>query len=195
MKCKNEVIHLEDSEIVRLYWDRNEKAINAASEKYGGYCTSIAVNILGSIEDAEECVNDTYLNAWNTIPPQKPSMLSAFLGKIVRNLSFNRYNRIHSQKRGGHEMPLILDELSEIVSGKESVEDELTRKELVNEINRFIISLSDEKQYIFLRRYWYSDSIGAIAEKCGKTANAVSVELNRIRSTLRGHLTERGYDI
>ena len=186
---------MEDKDIVELYWERDQRAISATSEKYGCYCKSIAVSILGNSEDAEECVNDTYLNSWNSIPPHKPSMLSTFLGKIVRNLSFNKYRRIHSQKRGGHDMPLILDELSEIVSGSETVEDELIKSELVKEINSFITSLSEDKRYIFIRRYWYSDSIGDIAENCGKTVNSISVELNRIRSRLRSYLTERGYDI
>lgn len=186
---------MQDKDIVQLFWDRNEKAIAETSNKYGRYCTSIAMNILGSHEYAEECVNDTYLKAWNTIPPKKPGMLSTFLGKIVRNLSFNKYKSIHAKKRGSHEVTLILDELGEIVSGKESVEDIVTRNELIIAIDEFILSLSKEKRYMFIRRYWYSDSISAIADRCGRSDNAVSVELVRIRKKLRDHLTERGYDL
>ena len=107
---------MEDQKIVQLYWDRNEKAILETSAKYGVYCTSIAKNILGDVEDAKECVNDTYLSAWNSIPPHKPRMLSAFLGKIVRNLSLNRYRHNAAAKRGGGQLPLVLEELSDYLS-------------------------------------------------------------------------------
>lgn len=186
---------MEDQDIVRMYWERNERAITETSAKYGRYCTSIAMNILKNHEDAEECVNDTYLNAWNSIPPHKPSVLSAFLGKIVRNLSFNKYKHIHSEKRGGYEIPVILDELSDIVSNEETALDSAIRHEMMKAINDFIGTLSQEKRYIFIRRYWYSDCIKAIADQCGRTENAVSVELNRMRNKLRDDLTERGYDL
>ena len=103
---------MDDAQIVQLYWDRNEQAIHATSDKYGNYCASIAKNILGNQEDAEECVNDTYLNAWNAMPPHRPSILSTFLGKITRNLSFNRYKHNTANKRGGGELPVVLEELS-----------------------------------------------------------------------------------
>ena len=107
---------MDDAAIVRLYWDRNEQAIPATAEKYGSYCTAIARNILGSPEDAEECVNDAYMQAWNAMPPHRPSILSAFLGKIVRNLSLNRYRRNMADKRGGGEAPAVLEEIGELVS-------------------------------------------------------------------------------
>lgn len=186
---------MEDMEIVQMYWDRNEQAIAETSAKYGSYCTSIAMNILNNREDAEECVNDTYMNTWNSIPPHKPNMLSTFLGKIVRNLSLNKYKHIHRAKRGGNEFALILDELGEIVSDKEEILDNVIRNELIKTINSFIATLSEEKQYMFFRRYWYSDSIKDIAAGCGRTENYISVELGRIRNKLRVHLTERGYDL
>ena len=186
---------MEDKDIVQMYWDRNEQAIAETSAKYGRYCTAIAMNILNNLENAEECVNDTYLNAWNSIPPHKPGMLSAFLGKIVRNLSLNKYKHIHTAKRGGNELPLILDELGDIVSDEEEVIDIVIRNELIKTINDFIAALSEEKQYMFFRRYWYSDSIKAIAAVCGRTENYISVELGRIRKKLREYLTERGYDL
>lgn len=186
---------MNDEDIVQLFWDRNEQAITETSSKYGSYCLSIAKNILGNHEDAEECVNDTYLNTWNSIPPQKPKILSAFLGKIVRNLSFNKYKATHTLKRGGYEMELILDELGEIVSDNESVEDIVIRNELIVVINEFINNLSDEKRYIFVRRYWYSDKITTIANQCGRTENSIHVELNRIRKKLHNYIIERGYDI
>lgn len=186
---------MEDKDIVQLYFERNERAIAETSAKYGNYCTSIAVNILCNHEDAEECVNDTYLKTWNSIPPHKPSMLSTFLGKIVRNLSFNKYKAIHSMKRGGYEISLILDELSEVVSDNESIEDEIVANELVRTVNDFINILSEEKRYIFIRRYWFSDKISVIAHRCGHSENYVHVELNRMRKKLRNYLIERGYEL
>ena len=186
---------MEDKEIIGLYLDRNEQAITATSEKYGSYCKTISVNILKNDEDAEECVNDTYMKTWNAIPPQIPVIFSAFLGKIVRNISFNKYRHNNSQKRGGAEMPLILDELGEIVSGKESVEDEIDKKELLRDINGFLNSISEYKRGIFIRRYWYSDKVSDIAQRYGRSENSVSVELNRIRKKLSDHLLKRGYEL
>ena len=124
MKGKNgsEVTPMDDTQIIQLYWDRNDQAIPATAEKYGNYCTSIAKNILGNNEDAEECVNDTYWSAWNAMPPNKPSILSTFLGKITRNLSIKRYNRNTADKRGGGQLTVVLDELADCVSGKDDVE-------------------------------------------------------------------------
>ena len=186
---------MDDAKIVRLYGDRNEQAIPATADKYGSYCTSIAKNILGSPEDAEECVNDTYLNAWNSIPPNRPSILSAFLGKIVRNLSFNRYKHNAADKRGGGELPMVLDELSELVSSKDDVEQEVNRKELVNAIDTFLDSLSPEKRSIFVSRYWYTDNVSEIAERHGMTAGAVSMTLSRLRRRLHDYLSERGFEL
>ena len=186
---------MEDSRIIELYWNRDQGAIAATSEKYGGYCRSIAMNILNNSEDAEECLSDTWLGAWNSIPPKRPSVLRTFLGRVTRNLSFNRYKRDHAEKRGGGEMSAVLDELAECVSGEESFEHELSRKELINEINAFVGSLSAEKKGVFVARYWYADSISAIAKRFGMSENNVSVTLNRLRKQLRAHLSERGYDV
>ena len=186
---------MDDSKIVQLYWDRNEQAIPATAERYGSYCISIAKNILGNKEDAEECVNDTYMSAWNSMPPHRPSLLSAFLGKIVRNLSFNRYKHNTADKRGGSELPMVLDELSELVSGKEDVEQEICRKELVQSIDIFLNNLSPEKRSIFVSRYWHTDSISEIAVRHGMKDGAVSMTLNRLRLKLHNHLLERGFEI
>ena len=129
---------MEDREIVALYWDRDPNAISETDSKYGGYCKSIAKNILGSNEDAEECVNGTYLNAWSSIPPHRPDILSTYLGKITRNLSFDRYRHKQAEKRGGGEIELVLDELAECVSGTDSVEQEFEKNELVRTINSFL---------------------------------------------------------
>lgn len=186
---------MEDSKIVQLYWDRNELAISATSEKYGNYCNSIARNILGNREDAEECVNDTYVNAWNSMPPHRPRVLAAFLGKIVRNISFNRYKHNTAYKRGGGEIPVVLDELSELVSGRSSVEQEISHRELVCTINKFLQSLPPKKRNIFICRYWYTESISEIAVRYGMKETAVSMVLNRVRLQLHKYLLERGFDL
>ena len=186
---------MEDQEIVRLYWDRNEQAIAVSSEKYGAYCTSIARNILPDRSDAEECVNDTWFRAWNSMPPHRPAVLAAFFGKITRNLSFDCYKKLHREKRGGYNVDLVLDELAEVVSGKDDPEKAVQQKELMQEINRFLQTLPKEKRYMFILRYWYADSIPSIAGRFHVNRDNVSVILNRVRKQLRVYLTERGYDI
>lgn len=186
---------MDDAKIVQLYWDRNEQAIPATANKYGNYCTSIAKNILGNHEDAEECVNDTYMNAWNSMPPDRPNILSTFLGKIVRNLSLNRYKHNTADKRGGGQATVVLDEISNLVSGKDDVEQEINRKELVRAIDSFLDRLPTDKRNIFVCRYWYFDSISDIANRFGMTENNVSVTLNRLRLKLHNYLLERGFEL
>ncbi len=186
---------MEDTNIVQLYWERDPDAINQTSIKYGSYCKTIARNILDNSQDAEECVNDTYLQAWHSMPPHKPSRLSTFLGKITRNISFNRYNTIHREKRGGYEMPMVLEELSQCVSGKDSVEQELEFKELVIAINEFLAMLPADKRRMFVCRYWYADSVSSIARQFGMRENTVSMTLHRLRGKLRCHLIERGFEV
>ncbi|MBO5736506.1 MAG: sigma-70 family RNA polymerase sigma factor [Clostridia bacterium] len=186
---------MEDAKIVQLYLDRDEQAIPETANKYGNYCTSIAKNILGNREDAEECVNHTYLNTWNTIPPHKPKMLSTFLGKIVRNLAFNRYKYNTAEKRGGGETAVILDELSECVSGREDVEKAYEQKELAAVINDFLGTLPTEKRNIFVRRYWYAEDISDLATRFGMSYPAISMTLKRLRGKLREYLIERGYEV
>ncbi|MDO5400729.1 MAG: sigma-70 family RNA polymerase sigma factor [Eubacteriales bacterium] len=180
-----------DEEIIRLYLDRNELAISATSRQYGSYCTAIARNILGNREDAEECVNDTYLNNWNSIPPHRPAMLSTYLGKITRNLSFNRYRQSRAEKRGGGQMPLILSELDECVSGQTDVEQLYQQKALIAEIDRFLEGLEPGKRQLFVRRYWYAQGVRTIARDLGMTENNVSVQLSRMRQQLKSYLKER----
>lgn len=186
---------MEDKDIVALYWQRNQDAISETAAKYGSYCRSIAMRILENNEDALECVNDTYLGAWNSIPPYRPSFLATYLGKITRRLSFDRFRQKNAGKRGGGEIALVLDELAECVSGTESVEDAFARKELIAEINAFLNTLSQEKCSIFLCRYWYALPVSEIAERFGKTENSISVTLNRTRSKLKKHLAEKGYEL
>lgn len=185
---------MEDEKIVQLYWERREEAIPETAKKYGTYCGRIAHNILGNAEDAEECVNDTYLQAWKAMPPHRPGVLSTFLGKITRNLSFNRYQWLRAEKRGGGELPLVLDELAEIVSGQEDIKREMDRRELLQVIQTFLNQLPKKKRSIFLCRYWYNDSVKAIAERWGMKETAASMTLSRLRLQLREQLRERGFD-
>ena len=192
---RKRVRSIEDSMIIQLYWDRDESAISATSEKYGAYCRSIAMNILGDREDAEECVNDTYLGVWNSIPPHRPNVLPAFLGKITRNLSLNKYRQKHAEKRGCGQMGAVLDELAECVSDKSDIEQDIDRKELIKEINQFLGTLPQVKRGIFVGRYWRADSISEIAARYGMTENRVSVTLNRLRKQLNRYLSERGFEL
>ncbi len=186
---------MEDKNIINLYWQRNQDAITETASKYGSYCKFIAKNILFNDEDAEECVNDTYLNAWNSIPPQKPRILSTYLGKITRHLSFDKYRHNNALKRGNGEIPLILDELEECVSGIESIENNFDKKQIIEEINIFLNSLKPQKRDIFLCRYWYAMPIRDISKQFKITENNVSIALKRTRDNLKSYLTERGYDI
>lgn len=186
---------MEDKDIVSLYLQRNKIAIKETASKYGNYCKAIAKNILSNNEDAEECVNDTYLNTWSAIPPHRPKMLSTFLGKIVRNLAFNRYKHNIADKRGGGEITAVLDELAGCVSGNEDTEQAYEYKELVGAINDFLSTLPAHKRNIFVCRYWYTDSISDIAARFDMTYSAVSMMLNRLRAKLHNYLIERGYEL
>lgn len=186
---------MDDAQIVRLYWDRDEQAIPATADKYGNYCAFIAKSILSSKEDAEECVNDTYFQAWNSMPPHRPGILSTFLGKITRNLSLNRYRKNTADKRGGAEIPIVLDEIAELVSDSDSLEEAFDRSELVKAINAFLKRLPAAKRNIFVCRYWYFDSVPEIALRFGMTENHVSVTLHRLRMKLHNYLLERGYNL
>lgn len=184
---------MEDAEIIRLYWDRDPDAIPATEKAYGGYCAVIAQNILGSPEDAEECVNDGWLRAWNTIPPHRPEKLAPFLGKIVRNLALNRYRRNTAAKRGGGQAPAVLEELAEVVSGAGGTEEELDRRELLRAIDSFLDSLPPRKRDLFVRRYWYFDGVSQLAGRFGITETNAAVTLSRLRRKLRDYLLERGF--
>lgn len=186
---------MEDSKIVQLYWNRDEQAIDATADKYGRYCASIARNILGNPEDAEECVNDTYLNAWNAMPPSRPGILSTFLGKITRNLSFNRYQYNTADKRGGGETAVVLEELLDVVSDGEDPMQVMEYRELVKAIDAFLAGLPAQKRRIFVCRYWYFDSVSGIASQFHMTENNVSVTLNRIRAQLRDYLLKGGFTL
>lgn len=186
---------MEDSRIIQLFWERSQEAVSAAAEKYGAYCTAIAGNILSSEQDVEECVNDTWLSAWNAMPPHRPGRLSTFLGKLTRNLAFNRYQRLRAQKRGGGQFELVLEELGECVSGADEVERAIDRAALAEAIDAFLEGLSKKRRAMFLLRYWHGAPVGEIARRTGMSEGNVSVTLHRVRKQLREHLIQRGFTV
>ena len=184
---------MEDYKIVALYWKKDENAINETSRKYGAYCFAIADNILHNKEDSEECVNDTWLKAWNAMPPQRPTKLQIFLAKITRNLSFNRFNARSAEKRGGSEIILVLDELAECLASETDIASEYEAKELGQCIRSFVRMLSERDGNIFVRRYFFTESISQIARKYGLTENNIMVILSRTRKKLKAHLVKEGF--
>ena len=184
---------MEDHQIVALYWQRSESAVAETAKKYGSYCHTLAYGILHSREDAEECVNDTWMKAWNAIPPDRPVRLGMFLAKIVRNLAFNRYQEKNAQKRGGGEIPLVLEELGECLAGEDSAENAYFEEELSRRIGVFVRSLPEREGNVFIRRYFFCESVTGIGKKYRLTENHVSVILSRTRSKLKKFLMEEGY--
>lgn len=184
---------MDDSTIVQLYFDRSEQAISETDRKYGPYCYTIAYNILANNEDAQECVSDTYLAAWNAMPPRRPSILSTFLGKITRRLSIDRWRVRMAYKRGGGEIPLVLDELGECVSGGETPEQTVMRRQMALAFNRFLQTLPETERSVFLCRYWYLDSIANIAANFGFTESKVNSMLHRTRLKLRTMMQKEGW--
>ena len=182
---------MEDQLIIDLFFQRSEQAIEETDKKYGGYCYSIAYNILSNREDSEESVSDTYLAAWNTIPPRRPNFLNAFLAKMTRHISIDRWRKRSAKKRGGGEIVLALEELEDCVDGH-NVETELAKKELTR-INAFLSSLPETERNVFLCRYWYLDSIQTISEVSGFSQSKVTSMLHRLRGKLRKKLSEEGY--
>lgn len=185
---------MEDQHIIRLYFDRDQEAIRQTDRKYGGQCRRTARNILTVPEDAEECVNDTYLAAWNTIPPERPRTLGAYLGRIVRNLSISRYRINRAQKRYAG-MEALLSELEECVPGRENVEVELERRELGKLLSCWLDALPREERDLFLRRYWYGEAVQDLAREAGLTPNQASQRLFRLRGMLRSLLESEGVDL
>lgn len=183
---------MEDSRIVELYWERSEEAIAESAEKYGGYCQGIAYGILRNLHDAEECVSDTWLRAWNAIPPQRPRKLAAFLGKITRNLSLDRYRKNTAKSRGGNQVQAALEELEKFLPAGESPEQELEEAELVQSLEAFLHGLSQEKRQVFLLRYWYFRPVQEIAWQLQMSESKVSSILFRARKELRQHLEKEG---
>lgn len=185
---------MNDSEIIDLFYMRSERAILELAAKYGNVCNKVAKNILNNILDAEECVNDAYLGAWNTIPPQNSNPLLTYICRIVRNLSIKKYHANTSVKRNSF-YDAALDELGECVSSSESVEAEISAKELTRQIDYFLDTLDAESRILFVRRYWYAYSISELAEQFGLKNNTVSVRLSRIRDKLRDYLKGEGFTV
>ncbi|MDO5401529.1 MAG: sigma-70 family RNA polymerase sigma factor [Eubacteriales bacterium] len=182
---------MEDNAILDLYFSRSEQAISETAEKYGGYCYCIAYNILENHEDAEESVSDTYLSCWNYIPPKRPNLFSAFLAKLTRHLSIDRWRSRSAAKRGGGALELALEELTDMTDGQ-STEDRVLRREQLRALNRAMDALNETERSIFLCRYFYLDSNAEIADHFQCTEGRVKTMLSRTRAKLRLALAKEG---
>ena len=178
---------LEDEKIIELYWVRDQRAITCSQQKYGAYCHKIAQNVLHNESDCEECMNDTWFRAWNSMPTERPGILQAFLGAITRNLSLDRYRKNHSKKRGEGEISYIYEEMQDCISG-ENMELHVENMELAEMINRFLAGMKTENRRIFVRRYWYFDSIAEIAKRFSISESKVKSSLMRSRAVSYTHL-------
>lgn len=184
---------MEDQKIIDLFWNRNEAAISSASKQYGRYCHSIAFRILHNEEDSAECVNDTWYQAWNTIPPTRPQYLSAFFGKITRNLAINTFKSGHTARRGGNMIAQPLEELEECLEASSNdVEEKIDEKLLRETLNHFLEQLPEKDRILFVRRYFYVDSVREIAQSMGMKESNVKVTLFRIREKLKSCLLKEG---
>jgi len=190
---------MTDSQIIDLYLNRSEQAIKETSARYNNYCLTIAMNILQNLEDSEECVNDAYLKVWNAIPPARPEILSSFIGRIVRNLSLDRYKQKNAKKRSGDENALILSELelcipvgNGVADLRSNVENEVDSAILTQEIERFLLAIKPNDRMFFVRRYWYNDSVIAIAKRFCVSQSKVMSSLFRTRNKLKATLQKEG---
>lgn len=183
---------MEDERIIDLYWQRSQEAISCTDEKYGRLCTKISLSILSNAQDAEECVSDTYMALWSSIPPQRPTYFRAFVAATVRNLSLMRLREQYSQKRGGGELALVLDELKYTVSSGDSVEAAYERKEFAAAVNQFLYTLSADDRNIFVCRYWLFAPIADIASRRKCSQSKVKTSLFRTRQKLRLYLSKEG---
>lgn len=179
---------MDDGSIVRLFLERNEQGLHEAKSKYGSYCRSIAYGVLRNWQDAEECESDTYLTAWNVIPPQQPTLLAAFLGKITRNLSLKKLRADTAVKRGGNAALLSLEELSDCIPTGKSFEEDLKSQELADIISIFLRTLPEPQRKVFILRYWYCGTVKEIAGRFGFTQSKVKMMLLRTRAELREYL-------
>lgn len=185
---------MQDYEIVDLYWARNEGAITETGTKYGAYCRKIAMNITANDEDSEECLSDTYLSAWNSMPTERPDMLAPYLAAIVRNHALTLYRKGYSMKRGAGQTALALDELFE-VAGSSSTEDMVDSSILAGHINNFLSEMDAKDRMVFVRRYFYVDSLADIAGELDMTESAVKSLLFRLRARLKDYLNLEGYEL
>ncbi len=183
---------MKDTEIVELYWKRSEQALEESNAKYGSYCRAVAMNILENREDSEECVNDTWLSAWNAMPDKRPSRLGAFLAKITRNSAISRALEKTRLKRGGGQVPLALEEIEECVPGGYDPEIALNQRELEEALRRFVRALPETERQVFLARYWYLTPVSEIAEKFAFSQSKTASMLHRTRRKLQRMLQEEG---
>ncbi len=185
---------MEDTAIIGLYWARDEGAITASDEKYGRLCRSLSRDILDSPEDAEECVNDTWRKAWDTMPPQRPGSLRAYLAKITRNLSIDRWRSRRAEKRGSG-METLLAELEDCLPAAPSAEELTEARETARVIDRWLDTLSQGDRRAFLRRYWYGQRVDAVAKQAGCSPNSMAKRLGRLRDSLRRALEQEGINV
>ena len=181
-----------DHEIIELFWNRDESAIRETAAKYGNYCFTVANGILKNHEDAEECISDTWLSAWNAIPPKRPKVLKLFLAKITRQIAFDKYRFNTAGKRGGGEIEQSLDELAESIPASSGVETELSAEAMRTCINSFLVTLSERDANVFLRRYFYVESVPEIAKRYAMKESNVLLVLSRTRKKLEQHLIKEG---
>ena len=186
---------MTDREIIALYNARNEQAVVQTEKKYGSYCLSIAQNILRNMQDSEECVNDTWLQTWNSIPPACPTVLKTYVGRITRNLSINRYKAKNREKRGGGESALALDELADVAAPGQDIQQQMDRLEFAEAFNRFLWSLPERDCSMFIRRYYHVEAVETIAKRYGTSKANVFKILSRTRQKLRTFLEEEGFSI
>lgn len=183
---------MDDRRIVELFFERSEEALLQTDIKYGRYCHRIAYNVLGSNEDSEECVNDAYMRAWNSIPPNEPDSLSAYIGRITRNIALDRLRQKNSGKRGGGEVPVLLDELTECVSGVDELERRQDSREITEALNSFLESLSKLERGVFMRRYWMMEPIADVAARYDISVSKTTTMLFRLRGRLKKHFMKEG---
>lgn len=186
---------LADTEIVELYWSRNERVITETSQKYGKYLYTIAYNILYNRLDCEECVNDTYLGTWNRIPPTRPTHFQGFISKITRDLAVDRYRQNTADKRIPSEMTVALEELNQCLSDGPSLEEDMVLQEMVRALNDYVRGLSPRGEFEFICRYYYADCVKDIADMLGISRNTVTRDLSELRESLRAFLEKEGFSI
>lgn len=186
---------MDDKGIIALFFARDEKAIAQSDVKYGQYCRSISFNILCDHQDAEECTNDTYLQAWNTIPPTKPESLKAYLGRIVRNISLNKFKSKQTQKRKSDEFSAAYDELENVLASGQSIDEYIDEIHLKDLIETFLDKQTKENRKIFIARYWYFESISEISAKLGVSESKTKMSLLRMRNSLRNFLEQEGVTV
>lgn len=186
---------MKERQIVALYWERNPRALLESQRQYGGYCYQIAWNVLENREDSDECVNDTWMRAWNAMPPQRPSRLSLFLGRITRNLALDRWREKRAERRGSGRTALALEELSECLTKGDSTWQEVEAHELTEAVSRFLETLPAPDRQLFLGRYWYCRSIGELSAIFSLRESAVKTRLFRLRGKLREFLEKEGIPV